>query len=130
MQKQENKFAATVNKGLSGSIWYEKTSNPFRAGMPDFYYEGPKGILWVEYKWREKPFADSCVAAKLCSTRSWNIQRIWLDRSFLNGVNTAVIIGVGTSQGYILEYPYCYRKEQDPLYSVSDIQEWITSHVA
>lgn len=129
MQKQENKFAATVNIGLPGSIWFEKTSNPFRAGMPDFYYEGPKSILWVEYKWLNKPFNDNCVAEKICTTRSWNLQRLWLNRAHLNSVNTAVIIGVGTKQGYILKYPYCYHKDQDILYSVSNIQEWIISNV-
>lgn len=131
-QKQETTFAALINKGLPENIYYEKMSNPFRAGTPDFYYEGPAGILWAEYKWIEKPWVEDKLPADICNSRSWLRQLQWLKRAHESGVATAVIVGIGlgkTAKSYWLRYPFCFFFSQDQPQSYIEHRHWIIEHV-
>lgn len=131
-QKQETTFASYVHSGLPKVIYCEKTSNPFKAGTPDFYLEGPAGILWVEYKWIEKPWATNRSAEDICDSQSWMRQLQWLKRAETNGINNAVIVGMGQgkkSQGYFITSPYDFSFDHHRLWSYLELRTWISTHV-
>jgi hypothetical protein len=86
--KPETNFHQSVNRALPNIIHIEKMMNPYRRGTPDFYYEGPNGHLWVEYKWLTKTH-EKIYPRNLLSEN----QQIWLIRAHRNKVPTAVIIG-------------------------------------
>ena len=122
--KQETSFSKLVNSKLDPSIYFEKTNNPFRYAMPDFYYEGPKDILWTEYKWIEKPWTKNLDPSQICLRKEWIHQRHWLERAYKNNKNAWAIIGIGAgrnTKGYILEYPFEFNIESHLLLAVDDI---------
>lgn len=78
-----------------------KTNNPFVAGCPDLYVEGPASILWIEFKQLEviPSFLTLCEGSKPKLTP---LQQEWLIRAENNGVTTAVIVGC-QQRGIILQ---------------------------
>lgn len=102
MQKQENVFIGKVNKKLDPRVHVDKMSNPFRAGIPDCYYEGSRGILWAEYKWL------TVISSNLepWASPNWPRQKAWLCRAWQNFVHTCVIVGMPKNKGFIVEYPF------------------------
>ena len=84
--KPEAVFRRAVERHLSPSVHVEGMANPYRSGTPDRYYEGPGGVLWVEYKWIEKlprKYTPALTAR----------QKQWLHRAYGNDVPVAVITG-------------------------------------
>ena len=62
-------------------------------GTPDYYYEGAKGCLWIEYKWYpEKPRVIDLTDKKKKPHLS-ALQRLWLNRAVANGVDVIVVAG-------------------------------------
>jgi hypothetical protein len=56
--KPESKFLQKINKQVTG--YKVKLNVQFNNGIPDCYYSGNVGDLWVEYKWVPKlPVRDS-----------------------------------------------------------------------
>lgn len=67
-----------------------KIHDQFAGGVPDAFYAGPAGILFVEYKYVPKlPAKDTTVLRTSLSTQ----QKLWLDRFHEFGHPCAVIIG-------------------------------------
>jgi hypothetical protein len=117
--KPETRFIARVHKGL-GDVYFEKTNNPYRRGMPDVYYEGPSGaILWVEYKWYNK------LPALLDLQRVLSpLQQHWLRRAHNNQVNVAVV--VGSPDGAVIAQGSRWETKLTPKpMPLSKVQEWI-----
>ena len=113
-EKNETTFYKSLHKKLSKDVYYEKMSNPFRSGTPDFYFEGPTGkVLWVEYKWIEKEWDTDRPTSMICGHRGWVQQRRWLERSHKRGIDAYTILGIGKgryTKAYILCYPYTFTK--------------------
>lgn len=131
--KPETRFAKTLFSKLPDSVYFEKTNNPYRAAMPDFYIEGPKGIIWVEIKWIPEPWIRNREASKICSTVSWIKQRRWLARAHANNVNTGVIIGIGSgreTRAYLLEFPYSFSFDENPILMPIDVLNYLETKVA
>ena len=129
-QKPESRLAKYIFSKVRKDVYFEKINNQFRAGIPDYYVEGPGNILWVEVKWIEKPWTKNLEPSKICRTASWTKQRHWLERAHKNGKQTCVIVGTGSGQstkGYILEYPYGY--DMVDIQSVNEITKWIENKV-
>lgn len=131
-QKNETTFSRLLHSKFEGPIYLEKTNNPYRKGMPDFYYEGLGPILWAEHKHIEKPWTKSLLAGEICKTASWPMQRRWLVRAHDNNKQTCVIVGVGkgrSTKAYILEYPYSFDIETNKLLSLEQVTEYIENAV-
>lgn len=111
MEKSETTFSRLFHKYINGSIYFEKMSNPYKSGTPDFYYENQSRILWVEHKWITKPWKANREASKICSTASWTHQRHWLIRAHDSLIPVRTIIGIGKGKGtlvYILAHPFTF----------------------
>lgn len=124
MVKNETAFSNYLHGKFELPVYFEKTNNPWRWGTPDFYYEGPAGILWSEHKWIKEPWTEDVATKDICKTQSWPKQVKWLNRAHDNGVNTCVIVGVGVGRNrkaYWLSYPYGFSFFYDPLYDTKTI---------
>lgn len=124
-EKNETTFYKAVNRKLDKSIFFEKMSNPFRSGIPDFYYEGPTGkVIWVEYKWIEKEWETSKSPSEICPHKSWIQQRRWLERAHNRGVGAYTIVGIGkgkNAKAYLLSHPFNFIKNYDLAGSLDDL---------
>ena len=77
-------FIRKVHNKLPKEIYRAKFADRFTAGLPDCWYSGSKGDLWVEYKYTEHP------------TRKPNLsmhQQRWLKARYLEGRSVAVAVG-------------------------------------
>lgn len=60
-------------------------------GVPDYYYDGPKSDLWIEYKQLKAMPRDGVVnAARLLTP----LQTHWLQRRSMYGLNAIVCVGL------------------------------------
>lgn len=128
-EKPETRFSRLFHSRLNGGVYFEKTANPFRRGMPDFYYESSDGnILWSEHKHIQKPWARCRVASKICRTASWVAQRHWLERAHNNGVATLVLVGIGIGRKtmtYVIEYPYSFDPEKNKQMTLKEAANYL-----
>lgn len=86
----ETRFIQGVHRFLLEDVYREKMHNPYRGGTPDMYYEGNKGIIWVEYKWLDwTPKILNPEESGLTA-----LQTLWLRRAAGNGIPTAVVFGL------------------------------------
>ena len=94
-QKAETKFSERLHKGLPKELYVEKTHNPLRYGVPDFYYEGVRD-LFAEHKWINKPIDRDVEALDLSAifkSKSWRQQYEWLMRRHRNKHLARLFIG-------------------------------------
>lgn len=90
VQGPESQFRTSVHKHIRRRFVYvEGMAKTFSQGTPDTYYEGPKGALWVEWKFLRNIPVRKVDISKLLSPG----QLKWLQRSHDHGVRTAVIVG-------------------------------------
>lgn len=75
-----------------------KTHNPYLAGVPDCWYSGKSGDLWIEYKFIVLPKRDSTVIHFDLT----GLQHDWLMDRIAENRNVAVIVGC-ESGGVIFE---------------------------
>ena len=125
--KPENRFLNLVHKHIPSTVYFEKTHNIYRGGTPDVYYEGPKAILWAEYKYLAKlPKIINLTGQKNPPLSA--LQQRWLARAHANNKNVAVI--VGSPQGHYVFESLSWKEPHpvDQLTSmlVAEIASWIT----
>ena len=86
----EQQFISKVHKKLPKLIYRVKFSDKFTAGVPDVWYSGDFGDLWVEYKYQEVPGHKPKLS---------DLQKSWLLERHLEGRSVACV--VGTPSGII-----------------------------
>ena len=62
-------------------------------GTPDYYYEGFKSVVWIEYKYVQKLPARFDMVDPSCRFKLSPLQRRWLNRAVKNQVRVAVVLG-------------------------------------
>lgn len=122
MQKPETVFTTRFNKkvqSLNKDVYIEKTNNRFRRGVPDFYYEGPEGILWAEAKWVEKiPWTVVTSGPELFpDNASWFHQCMWLSRAWKHNLRSILYVGVKGGSMLILYPPFIYTPRLSLIYT-------------
>lgn len=87
--KPENRLINEVHKKLKvGGPYCIKLNTPYTAGVPDCYYSGHKGDLWIEWKWLEKLPVQVPVVPDLTP-----LQAKWLNDRSSEGRKVAVVLG-------------------------------------
>lgn len=86
--KPETTFYTAIHKKLPASIYHMKNNNAYAAGVPDCWYSGPEGDMWVEYKWLPKPPVRVNHVVELSE-----LQRRWLNTRYDEGRDVCVILG-------------------------------------
>jgi hypothetical protein len=83
----EHTFVKYVHRKLPPAVYRWKISDRFTSGIPDAWYSGTKGSIFVEYKYLQrtpkKKYANPLTA----------LQRAWLTARVREGRTVAVAIG-------------------------------------
>jgi len=85
----EHGFIKAVHRHLPAELYRWKIHDTYTGGVPDAYYCGPAGSLWVEYKYIKLPKRESTIVT-YCTTEQ---QRVWLTKMQKYGQLTTLIIG-------------------------------------
>lgn len=91
----ENTFIGSVHKHLPSELYRMKNHNEYNGGIADCWYSGPRGDLWVEYKFIKVPVRDDTVI-NLTTGKNPAIsflQQEWLRQRHGEGRVVGVIIG-------------------------------------
>ncbi len=91
----ENRFIESVHRLLPDTVYRMKNHNEYTGGIADCWYDGPRGDLWVEYKFIEVPKRDGTIIDLIGGRIPMlsKLQQTWLHGRFQNGRNVAVIVG-------------------------------------
>lgn len=106
-----------------------KNHNQYNAGIPDVWYSGPAGDLWIEYKFVALPKRDETMVTPELS----DLQKDWLRKRVGEGRKLGVI--VGTKDGGVWfpnlawENPLKTVEFRKLIMSRSDLAEVITELV-
>lgn len=88
--KPETNFSNALRDALPEGIYSMKNNNEYVSGIPDLWFSGRKGDLWVEMKFIQK-------LPKTVPIRPYDLlskmQEKWLRDRYEEGRNVAVIIG-------------------------------------
>ena len=111
-----------------------KNNNDYTSGVPDVWFSGAKGDLWVEFKFVSK--LPSRVPLRPYDLLS-SLQEKWLRERYEEGRNVAVIIGCKRNnhlEGFILR-DLAWEKDIQPnefnalILSKSELVAFITEQV-
>lgn len=108
---------------MDDAVYPEKTHNPYRAGIPDVYYDYPGHDMWVEYKYLDKLPPKIAVAHDPTNTVKplmTALQCRWGERAHHNGRIFRTVVGIGGGknrlffvvQPYSLAWMYCVDRER------------------
>jgi hypothetical protein len=89
----EHGFIRYIHSKLPPALRKWKIHDTFAGGVPDAYYLGPSGPLWVEYKYVKTLPKRSTTLVSTCLTEN---QRLWLDDLHRCKQPCALVIGSGT----------------------------------
>lgn len=122
----EHGYIRSIHKKLPSGIFAWKINARFAGGVPDTWYSGTGGDLWVEYKYRPRTptrrFAPGLSA----------LQRNWLQKRHAEGRQVATIIGCPAG-GYILAGDdWDHDKVVPPAawLTARDIVEWLKAQTS
>lgn len=89
MATPENTFIQSVHRHLPAELYRMKNHNQYNGGIPDCWYSGPAGDLWIEYKFVILPKRDSTIVGIELS----ELQKNWLRSRHAEGREVGVIVG-------------------------------------
>ena len=89
MSGPENTFIASVHRHLPAELYRMKNHNQYTGGIPDVWYSGPAGDLWIEYKFIALPKRDSTTIKIDLS----ELQKNWIISRHSEGRQVGVIVG-------------------------------------
>jgi hypothetical protein len=93
MAKPEANFIQRVHRKLAPKIYKQAMGLTASNGSPDYYYEGPHGAMWIEYKWYASKPGSIKLATSKSSPKLSPLQLRWLNRAYLNNVEVYVVAG-------------------------------------
>lgn len=113
----EKDFILKVHKKLPRGIYRVKLADKFARGIPDTWYSGSSGDLWVEYKYQEVPGHKPGLS---------DLQRLWLIGRHEEGRQVACV--VGTPKGVIVYEGLSWQEYKDyALLPFTDYITWLCS---
>lgn len=125
----EHGFIKAVHRHLSPEVYRWKIHDTYTGGVPDAFYMGPAGSLWVEYKYVKLPKRDTTIVTFGLSI----LQSSWLTKAQMCGQLVAVIVGFERSAVVVTD-PQLFKgttknQLQDEALSFQLTADWIESHV-
>jgi len=95
----EHSFVRYIHNALSPDVYKWKIHDTYTGGVPDAFYAGPAGTLFVEYKYvKSLPKKDTTAIRHSLSA----LQCAWLER-MKGSTNVALILGIGTTALIIVD---------------------------
>ncbi len=99
--KPERTFRQSITKYLRG-IYVWPINDSYHAGVPDHYYSGQGGDLWVEYKYYPTDRSRFNLVSSDKYPKLTRQQQYWLEGRYAEGREIWVIVGM-PSGGVILK---------------------------
>lgn len=128
--KPETNFTKRVTRYLPKSVYRMKNNNTYVGGVPDLWFSGNGGDMWIEMKYVDPlPVSVPVRPAKLLSA----LQMEWLNDRYDQGRHVAVIIGCKTGGVVLLDK--LWQSDMDIktfktlIRSPADLAEWIRGQV-
>ena len=90
----EHSFIKSIHSKITSEVFVWKIADKYQGGVPDTYYSGPSGYMFVEYKYKPKLPSKYKTKVKIELTK---LQRIWLTRA--QSHNHLAYIVLGTPAG-------------------------------
>lgn len=122
----ESQYTRAIHKLVKPmGVYAWKIADRFTNGVPDAYYSGAKGDIWVEYKFLKE------LPKRNFTPKLSELQKQWLNNRYEEGRNVAVIVGTPKG-GFILVNKAWNTKvsANDPVFSKTDVAKWIKEQVA
>ena len=85
----EHGFIKAVHRHIPSEVYRWKIHDTYTGGVPDAFYCGPAGSLWVEYKYIKLPKRKTTVVTFGLS----ELQQIWLTKMAGYGQTTLLAVG-------------------------------------
>jgi len=86
----EHSFIKSVHTNVSRDVFVWKILDKYQGGVPDTFYSGPSGYLFIEYKYQTKLPKKSTTKIKIALTE---LQRTWLSRAQSHRHLTYIVLG-------------------------------------
>ena len=111
----EHSFIRSIHTNISSDVFVWKIADKYQGGVPDTYYSGPSGFMYIEYKYIQNIPKRSTTKVKVTLTE---LQRAWLRRA--QSHNHLAYTVIGSSAGvYIIADPHLVYVTQENLISKS-----------
>ena len=111
----EHSFIRSIHTDMSSEMFVWKIADKYQGGVPDTYYSGPFGYMYIEYKYIQNIPKRSTTKVKVTLTE---LQRSWLRRA--QSHNHLAYTVIGSSAGvYITQDPDLVYVTQENLISES-----------
>ena len=118
----EHAFVKRVHRHLPSELYRWKVADRYTNGVPDAWYSGPAGDLWVEYKYL--PRTPRRVFTPALSA----LQKKWLIERHREGRNVAVVVGCPDGALPITAENIEQRIKPTHWLSIKELVTWITAH--
>jgi hypothetical protein len=116
----EHHFVRSVHRRLPVTVYRWKVADRYTNGIPDAWYSGALGDVWVEYKYLPRT-PRSAFEVPLTP-----LQLKWLSEREAEGRNVAVIVGCPKGAA-ILSAKDCTKKvEVNNWIPIAEVANWIT----
>lgn len=89
--KPESQFIKSIHNHIVPGVYSMKNHNAYVGGIPDCWYSGNQGDLWVEYKFKPVSTLTARVTPALTAQ-----QLRWISQRQGEGRNVWVIMGIKT----------------------------------
>lgn len=116
-------FIRSVHRRLPPSVHAWKIAAQFANGVPDCWYSGMQGDLWVEYKFVQ------ATPKRTISPRLSKLQVSWLEHRLKEGRNVAVIVGSPGGAAILHGLTSWSSVAVPPLVSTPDVAAFIQAQV-
>ncbi len=90
----EHSFIRSIHTSMSRDVFVWKISDKYQGGVPDTFYSGPSGYMFIEYKYESKLPKKPTTKIKIALTE---LQRSWLSRA--QSHNHLAYIALGSPAG-------------------------------
>lgn len=117
----EHSFVQGVHRRLSAAVYRWKINARYANGVPDAYYSGPKGDVWVEYKWLPRTPRRHFKPAKKLSA----LQAKWLRDRSSEGRHVAVVVGSPAGAMIFEHHSWEYAAPSGQWIAHAEVARWI-----
>ena len=117
----ESQFTRSIMKKLPSEIYKWKIMNQMQNGVPDCYFSGPAGDLWLEVKYIKAPKRSTTLIKPGLSP----LQLKWLTERKQEKRNVALLIGSNIGCAIRIQFFEVSLVPQSLKLTKQEVVEWI-----
>ena len=121
----EHSFIRSIHTDMSPDVFVWKIADKYQGGVPDTYYSGPSGYMYIEYKYIQNIPKRATTKVKVALTE---LQRTWLRRAQSHNHLTYTVIG-SPAGVYIIADPDLMYVTQEKLIAHSIPKKFFVNRI-